>query len=222
MFEREDYDHKLWRGLEKLLKKGSFRIANGKVIRREENFGYTLNGPWVFIRGIGCRECQKWGYYHDCWKIMPRYCAEKCWKVVIGVNTLHDCHNLYNLAKALNYPGKVGINKRSYVKGPYLGFFYSENEDMAKQQKKDFITNLESMGIEHSIIHKQSCTEMTASKAQVDSELESKLDNIFAPIPDEFTQPDWLKSAVMWEWNNFANMIGDPTAIDITVKCEAK
>jgi hypothetical protein len=222
MFETADYDSKLWMGVKGVLDTGGYRINGGKVKRRAENFSFPLGGPWIFIRGVDHRECGKWSLYHEHFNFVPEHCWSNCFKVVIRVSTLADLHSLYSIAVALNFPGKVGINKRSYVKGPYLGFFYSENEEEAIEQKEAFKQNLDAMEVEYEIIHKQKCTEFTASKAQPNHMLEHKCNHIFAPIPDENLSPAWLKSAVMWEWNNFANAIGDPTAIDRTVKCASE
>lgn len=221
MFEHAEYDTRLWNGVKAILDTGGYRINNLKVRRRPGNFSFTLAGPWVFIRGIDNRECGKWALYHQCFNFVAGYCWNNCWKVVIRVETLADLYSLYSIAVALNFPGKVGINKRSYVKGPYLGFFYSENEEEALIQKEAFSQNLDAMEVKYDISHKQRCTEFTASRAQPDHVLEHKCDHIVAPIPDDNLQPAWLKSAIMWEWNNFANAIGDPTAMDRTVKCEA-
>lgn len=220
MFETADYDSKLWMGVKSVLATKGYYIKNLKVRQREGSFSFPLSGPWIFIRGIDCRQCGKWALYHQHFGFVPEYCWEKCWKVVIRVKTLTDLHNLYSIAVALNFTGKVGINKRSYVKGPYLGFFYSESEEDALIQKEAFTQNLDAMKVEHDILHKQQCTEFTASKAVPSPELEHRCDHIFAPIEDENVSPAWLKSAVMWEWNNFANAIGDPTAFDRTVKSE--
>uniref|UniRef100_A0A6M3J165 Uncharacterized protein n=1 Tax=viral metagenome TaxID=1070528 RepID=A0A6M3J165_9ZZZZ len=222
MFETADYDSKLWMGIKGVLETKGYCIKDLKVRRREGHFSFPLSGPWVFIRGIDHRQCGKWALYHQFFDFVPGHCWNKCWKVVIRVKTLADLHSLYSIAVALNFPGKVGINKRSYVKGPYLGFFYSESEGEALLQKEALAQNLDAMNVEYDITHKQMCTEFTASKAVPNPELEHKCDHIFAPIEDENISAAWLKSAVMWEWNNFANAIGDPTAFDRTVKSEPK
>lgn len=212
MFEGCEIDEQFKNGVESVLKTHGYRITKGKIRQKVENFTMSPYGPWVFIRGMDNRQCGKWGVYHDHFKFWPMYCATQCWKVVVRVMTVRDLHTLYGIAKALNFPGKVGINKRGYVKGPYLGFFYSESEEEAKEQYKEIRKHLEEHLEDFDISYKQSCTEMEITGVKPNPLLEKKCDCAFEFIEDENASPAWHASMVMNEWEQFARMIGDETA----------
>ena len=106
MFEGCEIDDKFSSGVKKLIESKSYRISRGKLRRIKDFFGMPHNGPWVFIRAIDSRQCGKWGTYHDYFNFMPEYCATKCWKVVVRVTTIKDLYALYDLSRALNFPGQ--------------------------------------------------------------------------------------------------------------------
>ena len=204
MYEKCEIDDRIRNGVKKTLSGQGYRIKNGKIRRRETNFGSPPDGPWVFIRGMDNRRCGMWVLYHDNFKFLPEYCATKCWKVVVRVMKIKDLYMLYDIAKALNLPSKVGINARDWVRGPYLGFFYSTSKDEAKQQydviKKSLIPHIK----EFDILYKQKCTEMEINGFKTDPLLEEKCECMFAPFEDENRTAAWNISLIMDEWERFA------------------
>lgn len=212
------YNDKLFSGISGLLKKGWRINSRGRLTPIVFNLNFDL--PWVFIKPCRVRKCQIWTVYFRSFGIIPKFCREQCWKTVARPKSFKEAFSLYHKMIGLNLPSKIGIDLRSYTKGPWGAYFYSCDEQQAKERHR-FIS--QTLGESHPLILKKSCTEMEMQQktnemtgALCDPEnLEPILNDIFElKGSDGQIQPDWLKNKIIIDWVKHAKQIGDMSYMD--------
>lgn len=200
--------------------------------------GIAMEGfPWIFIKSGYQPNCDIWN--HEYWqklKLLPEFCRLHCHKIVVKPTTIYELHTLYGIMQALDFPSKLGMDKRDYTFGPYAAFFYctSMKEGLGKYQdlKKILEDKLPSIFNRHprqgeAIILKKGCTEMEHRRfsgkrsdewgfpSASEEQREMLYNDIVKSIEDKTVQPDWVKNAIYFTWLATAHAIGDVTYYDV-------
>lgn len=224
--------------IQRLIQSGSVIINpdSGLIEPRTKAVEYNCN--WLFCGyTTSLRDCYLWHqimFRH--FNIVPEFCRERCYKVVVKVRNFLEAMQFYGLLKSsgciraelTSIHGKVGMDERHYSDGAFNGFVYCDGlEDGLK--KYDIIREMVIKHMNHGeqipIILKRSCTEFEQTFGPTDNEfwnnpqpqhlsIERHLMDIFAPNWRSSTQPDWLVNKIALRLAKWANSHGDKSWVD--------
>jgi len=209
----EDEFHKR---LDKLMNTGKVRINEiGKIepMARSQFF----NTPWIFVKRPTDRWCTGWDHiYYEIFGFVPKFCAERCFKVVVYPKTCKQLFDVYDKMVELDLPSKIGLEIRDYVpskKTNYGAYFYFDGEPAAKEGETLIRSVIDEIDPGIEILIKKSCTEMEMDEnAAINEEWEKRLDDIMARWDEGILkQADWMTNKTMIFWLKYARTIGDET-----------
>jgi len=158
--------------------------------------------------------------------IIPSYCQENCWKIVIKLENVYDMYVAFNvLEDQTDWHGKAGIDGRNYTDSYFSAFVYNLGFEEAQERWPDVVRLMQrEIGGDRfhenymeAVILKRGCTEMEAKlpstkwqilPGQVESEIQ--IMEYLEPIDSSLLlQPDWLYRQKFSNWCIKANHIGD-------------
>ena len=204
------------------LQTGAFhlRISDGKLDRK---LNLEWNTPWIFSEKAPERTCLLWHrIMYGKFGMLPIWCRQNCWKVVVRPRTLEELFQLKELQEYLRVPAKCGIETRTRVFGNYGGYFYTNS----KEEGLDRLEQVRNEVSKHispdtPVYLKLACTEFehsfgpsTKYKEPTNEEYknEDTIRGCFVIHAVDPVQPKHLKDHIAQEWIHFAWDRGDPTA----------
>jgi len=139
---------------------GFFKFSSDtdKVVM-PQRFTY-LKLPWLLSNMKPGRRCGLWLEMMSlkCLGFIPKECR-KCWKVVARPQTLEQLFKVYNYQQQSGYECKCGIEVRSYVRGNYGAYFYTDSYEECGERYIKVRAELDKIGPDIPVIMKRSCTE---------------------------------------------------------------
>ncbi len=212
-------------------------VQGGYVIRPNGRLGPeglvpAFDVPWIFIGQAPHAQCILWSdVYWKIFRLLPRYCRSRCYKVVANPRTVAQLFELYDLMKSrIGWPSKAGIDRRSYTGWPYAAFFYCTTLEEGRQcwqiVRETIDGNIRG-GVDIRVVLKKGCTEMEDAftggtpsdtwkePTAEERDLEEHLDSIFDHIQENVIQPDWHKRYIQFRWLEHAYAIGDTTWMEV-------
>jgi hypothetical protein len=156
---------------------GGRGIRKGKIDLLIHALEYHI--PWIFI-GEGTDSCGPLlDVYWSKFNIVPRRCRERCWKVVVKLQTVHELYQFSKLMGQVHvldgYHGKCGVDGRWYTPTRYSGFFYNKSREEGQacyerirelMEADEYYTTMfmhEQTTGQEAILLKKGCTEMQHS-----------------------------------------------------------
>lgn len=159
--------------------------------------------------------------------VIPSHCQERCWKVVINVNSVSQVYELYQYLKANEIMGKAGCDTRPYTYGYWRGFCYHydsesalDTRDALREVLPELLTKAHpAMPVhESNIFVKHGCTEFELQESSEnwsvtkDTELiERILAESVEESRDDYLQTEWMEANCLQKWIEQAYAIGDHT-----------
>lgn len=197
------------------------RLEDGKIDSPQPSMEWNI--PWIFAEKSPERACVLWHrIMYGKFGMLPIWCRQNCWKVVVRPRTLEELFMLKELQEHIKTPSKCGIETRETVFGNYGGYFYtnSKEEGMDKlDQVRTEVGNHISPDIP--IYLKLACTEFEhtfgpSSQYKEPTIQEHKNEDTirgcFISLTFDSMQPKHLKDYICQKWIHFAWDRGDPTA----------
>lgn len=204
------------------LNDGTYMINEDNTITYAPQLGIDFRTPWVFAKHEEERQCGLWmKCYFNIYKIIPEGC-HKCWKIVVSMNTVDEAIRLSTLQRKLGYPGKTGMEVRSYTSGLFSAFWYcplEEGLEGAREHFNKIKPHVQAeLGEDVNIILKHACTEMELVFGPSDEwvrgeqqvRMEALLDSVFVR-PKKLKQPPLIRNHVYANWIRYARQNGDMT-----------
>jgi len=209
------------------LKEG-WGIADSELIEpMQRQVSFSI--PWIFAGPHPhTPNCSLWNqFYFSKFGLIPRYCRTRCHKVVVKPRTVKELFLVHEVQKALNHPGKCGVDTRPYTNAAYAGFWYCRSMEEGRERYKEVREHLDQYlpdGRNIPLILKKGCTEMEDPRNkggkssdqwgepnQEETDFEDRLDHMFSRHDPHVTQPEWLKQKIQLDWLEYAYSIGDST-----------
>lgn len=178
-------------------------------------------GPWIYIRYSRHNCTMLRTFIHQLIskrlppeeRFIPSEC-QGCYKVVIRPESYDDLLKLLPIMKTLDFPSKLGIEKRESVDALYGAYFYCNSLKEGKDRLDT--VNFALIGSGMTAFLKRGCTEYEAEFGPSDTwevkpgqmEIEKevfdrvKIDNFKRP------QTDSDKKKIMGSWKKFADALG--------------
>jgi len=215
-------------------------ISSGRVVKRDsQKLGGPIlalqhDTPWIFVGRAHQPHCGEWNKdYWQKFRLIPRFCRERCHKVVVKIRTVKELFSFWELMETLGEPGKLGLDKRAYTFGPYAAFFYTSGMEEGLQryaQVRAVVDESLEDGKNLGVILKKGCTEMehklfkgiasdawgSATEEHIVSEM--MIDDMVERVEDLSEQPPWLQNYVAFHWLAHAHAIGDSTYYEVVEK----
>lgn len=223
---------------------GNKLLSAGYIIRAKDKkitpvfHSVSSDVPWVYVRPNNTRECNFWHQIvFETYGLFPTGCLN-CWKVVVRPRTVKELFMLHEYQNNVydNFC-KCGIEVRKYVFGNYGGYFYNDSLEQGMdcyRRVREDITKFISPNIP--VILKRACTEYEMKygdsrkweelitdamfqriemlKANIDL---NEIENNESQMNKEgisYSQPPFVKVAVMRLWLEHAYSLGDETALE--------
>lgn len=204
------------------LKAGMYhlRLADGKFDR---NLYMEWNTPWIFVEKSPERTCLLWHrIMFGKFGMLPIWCRQNCWKVVVRPRTLEELFLLKELQEYLRVPSKLGIETRERVFGHYGGYFYTNSKEEGLDRLDQVKTEVaRCISPEVPVYLKLACTEFEHSfgpspqyREPTDKEYrnEDTIKGCFVIHAFDPAQPKHLKDHICQKWIHWAWDRGDLTA----------
>lgn len=220
--------------LKPMLDSGELRIrpADGKIVNDPDLESLHPNYPWLFVNfdtGPPQDECLRLHkIYFDRFNILPSRCLS-CFKVVVSPQNLEEMFAMRKLMRDLNFPGKLGMEMRDYVRGLWKAFFYCNRIEHGIKRYNQVRRALKARDLGHlPVILKRGCTEYERDKGPSDNwdRLITKQQlKIVEPFLDRWIEvsvnsaravPPWLSARIQYRWIEWAAANGDETYLKYT------
>jgi hypothetical protein len=205
------------------------RKAGIGVSRREDGrfqfdkeWIFTPDLPWIFIKADDRMNCLLWRdvtyniisrRLRKSYQFVPTGCQE-CYKVVVKIHTYLDMLSLEKAMTAANWPSKIGIERRPYVKGLYGAYFYNRGLDEGLkrlEEVKQLYIDAECGALDPEIYLKRGCTEMEMEQGRSDqwktTVLQTNIERIMGLTlytKSQKLQTDAEKADIRDKWADFA------------------
>lgn len=171
------FDHDRTNLIRELVSPPARGIRDGKIQQFTVSLIYDI--PWALVgEPTNCGPLND-VYFKD-FKIIPKECRERCYKVVVKPQTVYELYKLHLLQLQMNvlygYTAKCGIDLRWYTHGRYAGYFYNKTLEegqecyervyamMRSNPYYEIMFEYEAMTGKEAITLKKGCTEMQHPK----------------------------------------------------------
>jgi len=220
-----------WNGVETIIREKGYKVRHGRLINDPSLFTQIIDYPWILKEQAPLRYCMKWLLLFHTMGIVPSFCRNNCFKVVVRPKTFADLYKVYEFLMASDMPGKVGVDIRGYAKEPYGAFFYANNWVEAKEFLEKVQAGL--ADLDAPVILKRMCTEMEAKypvpeqipeeKIAEWNDMEFRFDDISEITRPTDPCPLWMHSARWSKWaekvakfdDTYKEVLGDIEIIPI-------
>jgi hypothetical protein len=215
--------------VEHLLKSGQIFIReDGRISTRSSTMSWKCDTserayPWVHFYGgrTTGRNCHLWSrILFNCFKVIPRFCRESCYKIVSRPRTFQELLEVCAWARehGETLPGKCGIELRDFVPHLYGSYHYANSREECEERFAEVRENIRRISRDIPVFWKRSCSEFEMHQgppdqwpAMTDRErfLEDLMTDVFDLPVGEDQQPEWLIAHVQLGWAKWAHSHGD-------------
>jgi len=210
------------------------RPSDGKFIAK--NPVIPWNAPWIYTRTDPRARCGLYHtIFHQRFKHIHSYCRE-CYKVVVRPRNLVEQFDWYEVQRTiLDFPCKLGIERRGTVHGLYGAYHYFRGKEAGREGYKELRRLADKfLSLETPAILKRYCTEFeilndkthepsdkTPDITPEERDWEILIESQFAEVETASGMvgggyPTDAIAHVMKDWIDYAYMNGDPTYIEFT------
>jgi len=239
MWQKLYFNETIEAAIDKVIKDGLAYVHHDTGLITPNMGAMSARANWLFsgYQTMG-RDCYLWhSIMFTYFGLVPKYCLERCYKVVVKVRNFRETilfHRLMNAASAHNneiapIAGKSGMDERTYTEEPWNAFIYADGLEDALSKyhhARKLVDECMEDGRNIRIIIKRSCTEFERAYGPTDQpfwegitkenlDFQRHLEDIFSGQWGSAVQPDWLKNKLTFRFIKWANTIGDKSWLDL-------